>query len=287
MVTDEALAPIEHPHGSAQPCEPAPRPASRLRLALAAIGCVIAGLGFSGFVVDDPDVWPLAMPMLLLFGSAALLFRAHLPSQLLVRAVLWSNLVLGTLISMTGGSSELELGAMLAVGSAMGLVSLGRHGLDLPSEDFAPAAFRGSLVLTLVMALADTQSLALFGALHLDHSPSESLPLLACAGFMLVALYGLYHLKLWGLVLNIVANVVIAGLAFTGVLDLPDPIVFALCTTAMIQLALPVPLVVSVVRGKAPTPSPSLVPWRAAVVPLISVSMALMAIYGWLNNGPF
>jgi hypothetical protein len=230
---------------------PAPTPCSPLRSAVASVGATIAALAFIGFVRSPPLA--LTIPAGLLLGAAALVWRRQLGSQLMVRAVLWSNLLLGALLSLAGGSNERIQGGVIALATGTALLVLGRVGLDRPSPAFSPAAFRGALVLALVMALADTQSLALFGVLRLERSHhDEAAPLLACAGLMVAALVGLYRLRLWGLVLNVVANVAIAALALADALEVPRLLAWALATTAVIQLALPVPLVAAMVRGKAP-----------------------------------
>jgi hypothetical protein len=254
------------------------------RRIVASVAAAVAGLSFLEFFDHGSNV-PLALgiPILLLVASAGLMFRNHLPSQILVRAALWSNLVLGTLIAVSGGGHEMPIGAILAVSTTVGLLALGRSGLTQTTERFAPTAFRASLILALVMALADTQSLALFGTIQLDHG--DGVGTLACAVLMGVALFGLYRLQVWGVVLNIVANVLIATLAFTEVLDLPEPIVFALCTTAAIQVMLPLPLIVAMVRGRAPEETARMRTVKAVVVPIVTLVLASLAVYGWLTPG--
>jgi hypothetical protein len=63
-----------------------------------------------------------------------------------------------------------------------------------------------------------------------------------------LALHGLYRLKIWGLGLNIVANVLIAGMALGGVLDLPDVLANLLAATAVAQLFIPAPLLFAMVK---------------------------------------
>jgi hypothetical protein len=253
-------------------------PRSPWRSAVVSIGSVVAAVGF----VFTNRSTPLALwlPAGLLLGAAALVWRGHLGSELMVRAVLWSNLVLGFMVAVVGMPHEQLQGGLITFGTGIALLVLGRGGLERPSESFSPAAFRGSLVLALVMALADTQSLALFAAVQLERArPEAAYPLLACAGSMVLALVGLYRLRLWGLVLNIVANVAIAGLALTGRLDMPDEMAWVLATTALIQLALPLPLVVALVRGRPPAEG------RAsrladALVPAVIVAMLGVAACG-------
>jgi hypothetical protein len=254
------------------------------RKLIASVGCLTAAGSFAAFNGTLP--WALALPVALLLVSGGLLFRRHLPSQILVRAALWSNLILGFLVSITGHSGEVDAGFFMVLGTAAGLLSLGRSGLRENTSAFAPVAFRSSLVLALVMALADTQSLLLFGGVQVEdtYMATRAVPTLACAALMLVALVGLYRLKVWGLVLNIVANLVIAGLAFSSVLDLPPPIVAALCTTAVVQLLLPAPLLVAMVRGSAPATT-RFARLRTFVVPTVVLAMVALAGLGFFTPG--
>ena len=48
----------------------------------------------------------LWLPAALLVMAAVLVHHRHLGSQLLARAILWSNLLLGVLVSWSGSSSE-------------------------------------------------------------------------------------------------------------------------------------------------------------------------------------
>jgi hypothetical protein len=246
------------------------------RKALAASAALVTAGTFFCFGGSPP--WALGVPVLMLVLAAGLSFREHLPSQVLVRAALWSNLILGALITVSSHSSEAATAYAMLMASATGLMSIGRFGLEQRSERFAPVAFRASLILTLVMALADTQSLALFGSIHLEETHfDKAAPLLACAGVMTVALVGLYRLAVWGLVLNLLTNLAVAGLALSGSLDLPNPIVVALCTTAIVQLLLPAPLLLAMVRGRSETPSARVQGLRSWVVP---VTVALMVAAG-------
>lgn len=251
-------------------------PRSRWRPALASLAALAGALGFVG-LLRSPSL-ALAIPIGLLVAAAGLVWRESLPSQLLVRAVLWSNLLLGVLLSVDGNGHEQTLGGLLALSTGAGLLVLGRSGLAAPSPVFSPAAFRGSLILALVMALADAQPLALFGVFQLGKSnPAEAAPLLACAALMVVAIVGLARLRVWGLVLNLVANLLIAGLALGGALKVPQLLAWTLATTALIQLLLPLPMIVTIARGRPPAPirHPRL---RAALVPCVVVILMALSV---------
>lgn len=269
------------------------RPSPRLglgRRVLASAGSLIAAAGIPVMVAMSPfgpdleDALSLSIPTLLCVLATFLLHRRHLGSQILARATWWSNLILGMLVSISGTDGEV-VGIMLALGSGLALLAMGRAGLDeeAPAGRFHPVAFRGSLILALVMALADTQSLLFFGVLSIMEPFPSVLPL-ACAVVMAVAVLGLYRLAVWGLALNLVANVAIAGMGLTGILKLPDPIVAALVTTAVLQLLLPLPLLVALMRGAPARPRRGRNLWPALAV-VVVVMMALSAYAVFVHQG--
>jgi hypothetical protein len=229
----------------------------------------------------------LLIPTVLCTLSAVLLHHGYLGSQVLARATWWSNLIFGLLVSISAGDTEgNRLGFMLAIGSGLALLAMGRAGLDHGARAgrFHPVAFRGSLIVALVMALADAQSLLFFGSMIVfDHvrmgQPLDLLPL-ACAGVMMIAVFGIFRLAVWGLALNLLANVAIAALGLTGVLELPGPIVGALVATAVLQLLLPVPLLVAMVRGASRRDRASRNYWPALAV--IVAAMMLLSAYATL-----
>ena len=209
---------------------------------------------WNGFDRDLPAA--LWIPTLLLTASAVFVFSRQLGPQILARAAWWSNLILGTLIAFTSSSSEVISATALAATCGAALLLAGRSGLSGDSGAFRPVAFRATLLIAMIMALADTQSLLLFGTLEAsEHSglDLESGLMLGSAAFMVVAMVGLFRLRVWGLALNIVANVVIAILAATDCYDLPDPLVYALVTTAVLQLLLPIPMIAAIARRASPS----------------------------------
>jgi hypothetical protein len=229
----------------------------------------------------------LLIPTALCTLSAVLLHHGYLGSQVLARATWWSNLIFGTLVSISAGDTEgNRLGFMLAIGSGLALLAMGRAGLaqGVRAGRFHPVAFRGSLIVALVMALADAQSLLFFGAMIVhDHvgmgTPLDVLPL-ACAGVMMIAVLGLFRLATWGLALNLFANVVIAGLGLAGALGLPGPIVASLVVTAVLQILLPMPLLLAVARGGSRKARAGRNYWPALAV--IVAAMMLLSAYATL-----
>lgn len=271
------------------------RPVAHLgrgRRALASAGSLTAAaaipvmMALSPFGPDMEDALVLSIPTALCTLATFLLHRRHLGSQILARATWWSNLILGMLISISGSGAEGEVaGPMLALGCGLALLTMGRAGLDeeVPAGRFHPVAFRGSLILALVMALADTQSLLFFGVLSFAVEQPSVLPLV-CAATMILAVLGLYRLAVWGLALNLVANVAIAGLGLAGALGLPDPIVAALVATAVLQLLVPLPLLVGLVRGAPARPRHGRSSWPVLATGVVML-MALSVYGAYLHPG--
>jgi hypothetical protein len=225
--------------------------------ALAAAACVRLWPGYLPTVL-----W---LPALLLGASAALQLHRHVGSQLLVRAIWWSNLLLGVLIAVAGSTEERRIAAGLALATGTALLALGRRGLDGATAGgaFAPIAFRTTLTAILVMAVADFQSLVLFGVVRAsswDHRVVSWLPL-GSSALVLVAIVGIYRLRLWGLLLNFGVNLAIAAFCLLRLFDLPLEIRVAYVASAGLQALLTLPLFVAMARGRA---APSLSPSRAA-----------------------
>src|SRR5262249_47290563 len=84
-----------------------------LRRSLATLGALGGAVCMRSW--DNSLPVALWLPTLLLASSAALIWRRHIGGQLLARAVWWSNLILGTLIATSGGSSERGIAALLAL----------------------------------------------------------------------------------------------------------------------------------------------------------------------------
>jgi hypothetical protein len=234
--------------------------ASSSRRAGVVAGAALAALSFPVMILIADGKLP-AFSLLLgssLLASIPMALRGGLGAQVLARAFWWQGLVMGSLFGAlitieSGDKTEGFIAcAALIAGTLGAIVSAGRAGLAQHSARFAPAAFRGGLMLSMVLALADTQALLLYGTIMLEESYDwlvQSAPFFASAATMMAALWGLWNMKMWGFLLNIAANVVIAGLAVTGVFKLPGLLAAGLATTAVIQLLIPIPII----RAMIPT----------------------------------
>ncbi|MEM6294102.1 MAG: pentapeptide repeat-containing protein [Myxococcota bacterium] len=242
-------------------------PAGRRRLA--SMATLTAALGFvvltvrpviveMQMVVHAGAVFRMSvatlLPAAVLAWALRLLSQRRLGAQILCRAVWWSNLIVGLLIALNfPGVVERATGAVIAVACAVALRSVGERGLDAhdPDHPFAPVRFRGQLLLALIMAFADAQTLA-FSALMqlrigmmgwtLQGTVAYAGPTILAATVMGIAVWGVYRLRTWALFLNLVANIAIAYFALEGTLGLASSVSVTLATTAAIQCFLPVPI---------------------------------------------
>jgi hypothetical protein len=230
------------------------------RLVVATVGSLAA----AGVMRSWEHSPPLALwvPAGLLALSALLAHHGSVGSQLIARSAWWANLVLGTLISVVSSSREAPLGLALALGSGAALLAMGRMGLGEDEHSaFRPVAFRTTLTLGMIMAVADAQELLLFGALRLEergwHRHEEGALLLGSAAFIMVAIAGLYRLRVWGLLLGSVGAIGVIVLAASDAYGLKGALGNALIVTSAVQLLLPVPIFVAITRRRAPEPGPA------------------------------
>ncbi len=220
----------------------------------------VAILGFVGMALIEQLLmqpymrsgrsFAVAVPIATLLLAMAWLRRQDLAKQMMVRALGWSTLVIGTIISAFGLTEYCMVGPFIALGSGAALLLMGNRGLGVTSRSFQPIAYRNHLQLALVMATADAGTL-LFGAamqvgIFVQKGTIEYLylgiPTLLCGLIMAIAVWGIYRLRTWALVLNILANLGIAYVALSGYLGLTIPVAAALAATATMQLILPVPI---------------------------------------------
>ncbi len=192
----------------------------------------------------------VALPIGALLLAMSWLREHDLARQMMVRALVWSTLVIGTIISVFGLSRFSLFGLPIALGSGVALLMMGNRGLGVTSRSFAPVAYRNHLQLALVLATADAGTLLFAAAMQIGMSIQKGvigylwlgLPTLVCGLVMAVAVTGIYRLRTWALVLNLLANLAIAYVAMSGYLGLTIPVATALAATATMQLLLPVPI---------------------------------------------
>lgn len=216
--------------------------------------------------------------------AALLLQVRRLEPQLLARAILWSALIFGTLGAWVVDSHEFEANSViltLTFATGLALIALGTHGLeDRPaSRVFVPVALRGVVLAVVVMALADTLSLLFWSGVLLEEGTRD----IAAARFftvgggaMLLAVYGLYRLRVWGFALNVIANITIACGAWL-VPHMPNELALCLTMTAVAQLAVGLPLIRGLASGKSVSLSPKVAKWVGSLTVLGLLTSVVVA----------
>jgi hypothetical protein len=219
----------------------------------------------------------LAIPFL----AGALIWSRLLAAQLLARGAWWSMLLCTCLISVTTGYHEPVMGFVVGA-NALALLAAGGIGLE-NRKAFAPVAFRGTLLIALVLAMADAGAFAWFGlgSALFDHSWSVAL----VVPFMIAGVVGLLRLRTWGLFVSLATNLAIAILAGTGLLNLPSPLRQLFIGSAILQMIVPLPMLVSIIRKQPPRAAG----WprvRALAPALIVCAIAALALYAtYLHDG--
>jgi len=196
--------------------------------------------------------------------AALLVARDRLLFQVLVRALWWSTLLASSVGMWTQSGTLPLLMPVMAVASAGALLMLEdeRFTGRAADNDFPLAAHRTSVSLLMILAVADTEILLTAGLNH-DEPTTLLYSLLdyGCAGAMVVAIWGLYRLRSWGLFATVGLNVAIAFLGLSGLLLYDRGFAYVVGVTAVLQLVLCLPLLRTLRSGP---PSESRPGWNFA-----------------------
>lgn len=238
---------------------------NRKSLAAITLGAVMIALALPlGVFLKSGQIYDvmIAFSALMLLSAPMARAKTLLP-QLLARALWWQALTFGTLLGtnllydalrlpygLAGSNRYLIITSLLSVtGSGLALLGARSVGLHHSSKHFDPHTHRPSLMIALIMAMADALALTFYTGLVLTEHYANAFPIGASALVMIGAIWGLYRLKVWGLLFNAGANLAIAALAIGGAFDLPNFITYGLAITAFAQLALLAPLLRDVARN--------------------------------------
>ena len=217
--------------------------ASTLRRFAATLTALGAATTLVFMLTSNNDApWPIFVPVAFMVLAAFAFHAQSFALQVFARSAFWANLLFALMLCLFGSNRGENYALAFLTFSGTTLLILGRDRLSQSGEN-VPVAYQGTLLLTLLFAFADIQSLMFWGALFIDegrHFSKSVTMLLACTS-MCVALIGILKLRVWGLALNLGANFVIAAAAMF-VWDLPFPVVMLLSSTALIQLFLSTPL---------------------------------------------
>lgn len=243
--------------------------APRVRQVFASIVAITGALVFLvRFEIPLTQVEILAA-VAIVIGAVAIHFRS-IAAQVLGRAVLWSNFVLG-LLAARGASTNAEktsiLGLLIGCGVALLLAERTAFARGTSARELRPAAFAGTIELMMVLAVADAQTCLFLGSALKGTGNTELLFFVALA--FVVGFIGLYRLATWGLVVTmstvtVLLLAMLIGALPMGTVEVPLAFVFGM------QILVPIPMLIALVTKRAlPRPSPRL--RRAAASGIIVV----------------
>jgi hypothetical protein len=240
-------------------------PVRRAAIAFACVCAFVASVNafFSSLSAKAPF---LLMPI---GCAAAAIICAQLRPfgiQILARAFQWSNLVLACVIAFAGTHREHLDAVFLAAACAGALLLMGEQGLVEHHRDarFLPASFRSSLLLLTVIAVADAQFFGLVGAASRLERESAifKFALLGSAASLCVGCVLLMRLSLVGLYMNVAASLAVV---FVALNERGHALAVPLLAIACMHLAVAVPTLIAVLRGKTLLP-----PMRARTRALVT-----------------
>lgn len=195
-----------------------------------------------GFMFRIADRAPfMMMPAMMAIAAAALFHWSSMQAQLIARAAIWTPMILNLLLAHLDPEAHDAVG--MVVSGALALLAAGRITDDVTPGSFQPVAYRKTLTLSLVLALADTLTLSMWTAFAViaETSMVDQLGFGLCAVATLASAIGLYRLRMWGLVLGVIANVGIAIVFGAGIIEVQElKIVFIATAAAQLLVATPV-----------------------------------------------
>lgn len=259
----------------------------RLRTLLAA-ALSLAGAGCFYASLPGSHSTGALIPPVALVVAAGVALAPSLGAQLLARGLWWSNFLLGVLLVLVGSGRESKTGALLGLFCSGALLVADRTRLTAAADaaGFRPAAYAGTLQLLLVLALADAQTLLLFGAVELQHTGATAAVFFGLALGFVVGFVALLRLSLAGVVVTMGSALALALVVGTQAVRVDPDLRLPLLVVACVQLAVPLPMLVSMATRR---PLPAL-PLRtrahvarAVIVLIVLATAAARLLFGRLR----
>ncbi len=217
-----------------------------------------------------------------LLSSAFMSLRRALWPQLFALAFWWSSFCNADLIALWGPASGPYFSTVHAIGGGdlwlfilfgLPLATLLQpwRGFEQVQQKIPLATHRTHLIFAAILAVGDAHTLLLSTIMRGELFGIAAWPNALATAWMIIAVVGLLRMRGWGLAVNLLGNVTIAGAALTGALGLSARVGLLLCVTACAQLLLMLPLWLAIFRG---SPQRSLqVPSRAVTIVLACASI--------------
>jgi hypothetical protein len=271
--------------------EPAlPRFLALDRLSLSRRALIVLGVGAGPVAIWAYEISHAhndrpALAIMLLPAVASLILAPvnHAGAQLATRGIWWFNLLFGTVAAV---SSQGWQPALVACGAGLALLSAWDAGLrsgERTREPFEPVAFRRSLLVSITMAVAEVQLLAMGSTmLFLGNEPEAGAGAAASAAVLALGTYGLFRLRFWGVLLHLTAMLGVATLVALAMKHAHAlEVICVWVGTVSVQMLLPMPMLLTILRRRpVRVGSPSAAPGRlfAALVATMMGAAALSAV---------
>jgi hypothetical protein len=226
-----------------------------LRAGVAGIAGVLSAVLLVAEEAGDAPVVLIPAGALLL--AAIAVHARALGAQLFARAAWWSSFTLGVFLSIIGSGRERVEGSALAIGTALALLVADPKRLSAATaqDGYRPIAYRGTLQLMMVFAIADALTMSLFGFVSLEKShEAAGWWLLGAAALFVVGFVGLYRLALWGIFATAGTAFVLGVLLALRIVEPDENLLPPLLFVCIAQPLAVAPMVLSMIRRR-PLPS--------------------------------
>jgi hypothetical protein len=208
--------------------------------------------------------------------AAVLVWSGRLGLHLLARAVWWVFLIVGLCVALpTGAQDGGGEPAFIIACAGAALLAIGPAGLRGEDLRFKPVAFRGTLQLSLVLAIANAAALSFLAVAFFLEWPDTGLwpKALGLAAFTGLGVVGLLRLRTWGLIVAIASSL----LLLVSRPPLFDTLGGLFLVTTSMQLIVLVPMIVRLVLRRGPPPDRwhtfRSVGAKAAIVGLVALGL--------------
>jgi hypothetical protein len=255
-----------------------------VRRLLAGIAGVGSGLSLLTGLSSNERA-PGMIPVVALALAALAIHLPRLGPQLAARAAWWSSFGLGVLLCLIGKPPARMPGVILVLSCGAALLLIGRKELGAAGEQggYAPTAFRSTLLLLMVLALADAQTFLLVGLIVLQEPSAEhtrSIVLIVASAVYFVGFLGLYRLAVWGALLNVAISTGLLLVFATGAVRADTSVSGLVAVLTAIHIAAAAPMLFALVtRRQLPQPGPRLRAFGAsAVIVAVGLGSVLAAL---------
>jgi len=246
------------------------------RLVAGVLGLVSVGVLWNW--AGTSEIWVASPAVIALVLAAVAIHVPHLGAQLFARAAWWATVGFGFIITLVSSGSEVKDAFAYLLPAAVALPVAGRRGIAEAEERAGrvAGAFRSSLFVLMVLALADAQTFAVFGLISGKGISGASAILFASSAALVVGFIGLFRLAPWGAIVNLVTCALLVVFAVAGTFHEKSSLGAAVGALAGVHVLVATPLVAAVLLGKTLPAAPA----RLRTFGMSAVLVVLVVVSG-------